>query len=551
VAGRGIDSTERKDWERKVAVADYVAELRQDSAYAVRLLRRAPGFAAVAIATLALGIGASTTIFTVVDSVLLRPLRFADPQRLAMIRPTSGSRVSAGYLHDWRMQSKSFEDMAGWYDVRTNLTGRGEPLEVLADRVTVNFFAVLGTPAVMGRTFTAVADLDDVESEVVVSYGFWQRRFGGQPDIIGQPLTLDGRTLTIIGVMPDTFRIRTNELSESRAELWIPFRLVPDDRIGMGGTLNVIGRLADGAAFEQARAELISIAQHIESEHPSYSRNWRVDVVPLLDATVKDVRATLLVLFGAVGLLLLIACANLATLVLGRAASRRGEVAIRLSLGASSSRLLRQLVTESLVLAAAAAMLAVLLAVWGVRVVVSLAPAGLDIPRVAEMGIDGRILGFTACTTILAVIVCGLLPAISAARLAPQFALRDATPGAASGRNQNRINGALVITEVALAVILLAGAGLLGRSFWELTHVDPGFRPERVLTMRTTLPESSYEGDDRKRAFTRALLERTSNIPGVDAVGFANYLPMSDIGIADTFEIEGRGELRPATRCVR
>jgi putative ABC transport system permease protein len=235
---------------------EVVDQLRQDLGYALRLLRRTPGFTAIAIATLALGIGGSTAIFTVVDSVLLRPLRFMESHRLTMIWPTSHSRVSPGYLHDWRLESRAFQDMAGWQDVRANLTGRGEPLEVRADSVTSNFFAVLGTPAFLGRTFTVGASLSDVKPEVILSHGFWQRRYGGDPRIVGQAITLDGETFTIIGVMPDGFTIRTLELSESRAELWMPFSLVPGNRVGMGGVLNVVGRLAPDVTPEQARTEL-------------------------------------------------------------------------------------------------------------------------------------------------------------------------------------------------------------------------------------------------------------------------------------------------------
>ncbi len=222
----------------------------QDLRYASRTLIKSPGFTAVAVATIALGIGGSTAIFSVVDAVLLQPLSFAEPQRLTMIRPTSGSRLSPGYLHDWRLESRAFDDMTGWHDVRVNLTGGDEPLEVLADRVTPNFFSVLGTPAFLGRTFTVGADLRDVASEVVLSHGFWQRHYGGDPRVLGQSVRLDGESFIIIGVMPDGFTIRTTELAESRAELWIPFSLVPGDRIGMGGFLNVVARLAPDATPE-------------------------------------------------------------------------------------------------------------------------------------------------------------------------------------------------------------------------------------------------------------------------------------------------------------
>ena len=257
--------------------------------------------------------------------------------------------------------------MAAWDDVRANLTGGGLPLEVLADRTTANFFALLGVPAVLGRTFTVGTNLDMVEPEVVLSDGFWRRRYGGDPRVIGQPITLDGEAFTIIGVMPAGFTIRTTELAESRAELWMPLRFVAGDSVGMGGFLNVIARLAPGGALEQGQAELSAISRRIEAAHPSYSSDWRAEVVSLQAATVRDVRSTLLVLFGAVGLLLLLACANVANLVLGRASARETELAIRSSLGATQARLVRQLLAESLVLTAIGGALGVLLAAWGTQ----------------------------------------------------------------------------------------------------------------------------------------------------------------------------------------
>ncbi len=519
-----------------------MSDLWRDVSYAARLLRRTPGFAVVAVLTLALGIGGSTAIFTVVDSVLLQPLRFAEPQQLAIIRPTSGSRVSPGYLHDWRLESRAFHDIAGWLDVRTNLTSRDAPLEVLADRVTTNFFTVLGTPAVIGRTFTVDTTLSDIEPEVILSHGFWQRRYGGDAGIVGQAITLDGEAFTIIGVMPEGFTIRTNELSESRAEIWMPLRLIPGDRTGMGGILNAVGRLSAGVTLQEARAELSVIARRLEDAHPSYSRDWGVDVVPLHASTVKDVRLALLVLFGAVGILLVIACANVANLLLTRAVTRRAELAIRLSLGATWGRLVRQCLTESFVLTTIGGALGLLLAIWGTEVLVSVLPAGLDLPRVREIGVDARVVLFAFLVTMLTAILVGLVPSVSSARTPPQSSLREATRGSSSGRNQHRLVGALIVAEVALALTLLAGAGLLGRSFWELSRVDPGFRTDGVLTMRTTLPASRYDTDDRIRAFSREVLERIERVPGVRSVGFVNYLPMSRFGAADRFEIAGRPE---------
>jgi putative ABC transport system permease protein len=522
----------------------HMTGLRQDLSYALRLLRRTPGFTALSVATLALGIGASTAMFTIVDSVLLRPLSFAEAEQLTVLQPTSGSRLSPAYLHDWRLESRAFQDIAGWHDVRVNLTGAGAPLEVLADFVTANFFAVVRTPAVLGRTFTPGVDLSRVEPEVILSHGFWQRRFAGDPGVIGQAVTLDGGRFTIIGVMPRGFNIRTTELSESRAEIWLPMPLVAGDRTGMGGSLNVVARLRPGVTPDQARAELSVIARRIEEAYPSYSRDWGVEVVPLLEATVRDVRLTLVVILGAVGILLLIACANVANLVLSRVVTRQKELAIRLSLGATRRRLLQQFLTESFVLAALGGVLGVLLAVWGTALLVSVLPAGFDLPRAREIGVNLPILLVACLVTILTAILFGVVPSIAAARPVPQSALQEAMRGASGGRSRNGFGNMLIVSEVALALVLLAGAGLLGRSFWALSRVNPGFQPEQVLTMRTTLPASRYDTDDRLRAFSTELLQRIAQQPGVQAVGFVNYLPMSRFGAANRFEIEGRPEAR-------
>ena len=524
---------------------DIVHDLR----YALRTLANAPGFAVTATLTLALAIGGSTAIFTVVDSVLLRPLRFAEPQRLTTIWTTLHSRVPPAYLHDWRLESRTFEDIAGWFDVRANLTGRGEPVEVLADRVTPNFFDVLGTRAVLGRTFTVTASFSHVEPEVILSHGFWQRRFGSDPNIVGQPITLDGETLTIVGVMPEGLTVRTVELSESRAEMWMPLPLIPGDRTSMWGILNIVGRLARHATVTQAQTELSLIARRIEGRNPSDSRDLGVEVTPLLDATVQDVRLTLLVLLGAVGIVLLVACANVGNLVLSRAATRQTELAIRRSLGATAGRLVRQFLTESLVLATAGGALGVLLAVWGTELLVSALPAGLDLPRTREIGVDLRILVFASILTLLAAILVGLVPILSSISSAPQPTLGASARGSSlftQGRKQ--LSGILVISEVAFTLILLAGAGLLVRSFLALSFVNPGFQAEQVVTMRTTLPAAKYDTNERIRAFSGELLDRIEKLPGVDAVGFVNYLPMSRFGAAGSFEIEGRPTARPVDR---
>lgn len=515
--------------------------MKQEFVYTLRLLRRAPAFALAAVATLALGIGASTAMFTIVDSVLLRPLRFPAPERLVMLRPTSGARLSPGYLDEWRRQSTTFTDLVGWHDVRTTMTGRGEAAQIVADRVTTNFFAVLGTPPIIGRTFTTDRDLSRVEPEVILSYGMWQRRFGGDPNVVGQSIVLDGETSTIVGVMPQAFAIRTTELAESRAELWQPLRLEYQDLVGMGGNLHIVGRLVPGSTLDQAQADVSAIAARVEEQFPSYSRDWRIQTLPLLEATVRDARPLLMVLFGGVTLLLFVACANVANLAISRSVARQGEFATRLALGASNSRLVRQLFIESVVLASLGGSLGMLLAWWGMGAIHVVISPGLNLPRSAEIIFDPRALGFAGIVTVLTALSMWL---VSVSRMVFAGGSSARVTRGAVGQQHPRVTSAVIVAEVAFALMLLAGTGLLTRTVQELTRVAPGFDVDRVLTMKTTLSETAYADDERVRAFGAELLRLLEREPQISSAGFANYLPMSRYGSANRFEIEGRPETR-------
>jgi predicted permease len=519
--------------------------ISQDIRYAARTLVQAPAFTIVAIATLALGIGASTVIFTLVDAVLLKPLPFPQAERLVTIRPDSGSRLSDRYVYAWRSQTRTIADLAGWYDVRMALTGRGEPLEVAVDRTTSNFFSVLGTPPLLGRTFTVTHDIRYVEPEAILSYGLWQHRFAGDSSVIGTSITLDDEPFTVVGVMPSGFAIRTNELAESRAELWTPFPIDPEAGTGMGGSLNVVGRLAGNVTFEQTRVELAGIASRLEAQRSSYTRDWRVEAIPLWEATVHDVREALLVVFGAVGIVLLIACVNIATLLLTRAVARSSEIGIRVALGATRARLIQQFLVESLSLAACGGAAGILLATWGTRLVANRLSPALDLPRVAEISLDFGSVAFAVGATILAVVIFGLLPAFGALSSVAEPELLTHARATSPGPNRRRSASMLIAAEIALALILLAAAGLLVRSFENLTRVDLGFRSDNVVTIGTTLSAVRYGTDERVRAFLNDVLTRSAAIPGVRATGVANYLPLSNVGEGTAFEIEGRSSGRP------
>lgn len=501
--------------------------LLQDLRYAARSLRKNPGFAAVAILTLALGIGASTAMFTLVNSVLLRPLEYREPERLTMLweRTPAGegeNPTSPRNFSGWREQAGSFTELAATFDRPLNLTGGGEPEQVLTRMTTANFFSLLGASAQLGRTYLPGEDAADV---AVLSHRLWQRRFGGDPGVIGRAIDVDGQPLTVVGVMPADFRS-----VGMRPELWVPVEL---DREWHGRYLQVVGRLRPGVTLGQAQTEMTTIGRRLAAAYPDANAGWGVNVVPMHEQVTGDVRPALLVLFGAVGLLLLITCANVANLLLGRAAARRKEMAVRLSLGATRGRLIRQTLTESLLLVGAAGVLGLALATWGTATLVRVLPPDLALPRLDEVGVDGRVLAFALVVSLLTGVLFGIAPALFASALRLAEALREATRGSTGERSALR--KALVIAEVALAVVLLVGAGLLGRSLQRLLEVDAGMRTEQVLTMRLTLAGTRYQEEAALRNFMGSLIPRLEVLPGASSVGAETYLPLTGEWIGHSF----------------
>ncbi|MET0398767.1 MAG: ABC transporter permease [Longimicrobiaceae bacterium] len=495
--------------------------LLQDLRFALRTLLRSPAFAGVAILTLALGIGAVATLFSVVDGVLLRPLPFREPDRLVSVSPAllRGEYVLA------RDRSRSFAELGGYQGgVGFGLSGGGEPERVTGAYASTNLFAALGAEPLLGRGFAAGEDQPGRGAVVVLGHGLWRRRFGGDPAAVGRTVTLDGEPRTVVGVMPAEFRFPSAE-----TELWVPVPLDPAPHAvgalwGMGG-FQAVGRLAPGATPRQALAELGALARAMRAENPLWTppEPYRADaaVVPLRDAVVGEVRPTLLVLLAAVGFVLLIACANVANLLLARGLGRAREMALRSALGAGRGRLVRQLLTESLVLALAGGAAGLLLASWGLRWLVAALPA--DTPRLAEVALDGRVTALALGATLLTGVAAGLLPAWRVTRRELQGPLRE---GAGAGGGRRRLSGVLVAAEIGLAMVLVVGAGLLIRSVRALVAVDPGFRTERVVSARIDPPESLYGDPARQRAFYAEVLGRVQALPGVGAAGLTSQLPL-------------------------
>jgi len=510
-----------------------IADLWQDLRYGARMLMKRPGFTLIAVVTLALGVGANTAIFSVVNAVLLKPLPYPESEQLMMVYgefpalKTNQMSLSPPEYVDFQQRTRSFA-ASGVMDSTgsANLAPQegGEPERVERSMLTPEMFAVLRVAPLLGRVFTteeAQAGRDDV---VVLSHGLWQRRFAGKADAVGQKLMISGRSATIIGVMPPGFAFPPK--AEIWQPLWFPKEHYDQQRRGARG-LEVLARLKPGVRLVEAQAELDQLGAQLTAQYPQNyngNRRFRMIVAPLLGDYVGELKPALLLMAGAVGFVLLIACANVANLLLARAATRRQEMAVRLALGAGRGRLARQLLTESVLLALAGGAAGLLLATWGARLLLRFAPDNL--PRLGEVGLDGRALAFTALASLLTGVIFGLAPALQASRPGLNDAMRESgrTGAGASGQ---RLRNAFVIAEIALALALLAGAGLTLKSFWRLQAVDPGFNPDGVLTMRMLLPFTTHPRISERAAFFRQVLERLRALPGVEAAGAVSRIPMA------------------------
>jgi putative ABC transport system permease protein len=531
---------------RRRRLAEYADTIRQDMRYAVRVLARSPGFAAAAVLTLALGIGANAAIFSLVNAVLLRPLPYRAPERLVRVweRSPSGAErnvVSPGNYIDWRARAKSFTTLAAhsWtYGVA--MTEEGKPAMVMVVDVTPSVFTTLGVGPVFGRAFS---EEDETTGDAaLLSDGFWRTRFGADPRILGRRILLNDRPHTVVGVMPPHF-----DFPDANIEVWRPAppgrRLNPNER--RGHNWFVVGRLAPGASVDGARAEMSTIAAALTREYPEFMAGWGVNVVPLHADIVAGVRPLLLVLLGGVGVILLIACANIANLLLARAVTREREMAVRGAIGADRTRLVRQLLTEGLVLAAAGGLLGVIVAAPVLRVLIALAPG--DIPLLDDVRIDPTVLGFAAAATIFSTALFALTPGLRLARTDLQTTLRS-SQGTAAGFRHARLRNALLVGEVALSLVLLIGAGLLLRSARHLSAVDYGYRADGLLAVFLDLPRVRYDSTPNQVAFYGRLLERLRAMPGVAAVTATSELPAAGYNMTFSFAIEGRRAVNPSGR---
>lgn len=522
-----------------------VNNLFQDLRYGMRVLSKRPAFTSVVVLTLALGIGANTAIFTAVDAALLQALPYNQPARLVQLWETRKTgeikQLDASYPDylDWRTASDSIEEIGGYtgWGGSFTLMGRGTPERIEGGRVTASFFSVLGVQPVLGRLFEPDEDRPSAPSTVILSHGLWQRRFGGDSDVVGQQINLDGTGYTVLGVLPRGFQFAPM----GQAELWVPLRATSSQlNMRFMHWLDVIARLKPGVTLAQTQSQMDAIAARIDQQNADSHNGTGIRLVPLHEQVVGSVRPLLLLLFGAVGLVLLIACANVANLMLVRAATRRKEIATRFALGATRWRLTQQLLSESLLLSIAGGLLGLVLAEWGIQLLIAFIPsAQLDsMPYLRGLTLNTRVFCFAGGLTLLTGVIFGLLPAWQSSTLDLHAVLKEGGR-ASSGGGSKQFRRLLIVTEIALALVLLVGAGLMIRSTRRLLDVKLGFNPERLLTVRLDLPDSKYAKDDSARSFHQQLLSRVEAIPGVVGAATVNWLPLQP-GPVDLLLVEGR-----------
>ncbi|HYY57647.1 MAG TPA: ABC transporter permease [Pyrinomonadaceae bacterium] len=527
--------------------------LRQDLRFGARMLLKNPGFTAVAVLTLALGIGANSAIFSVVNAALLRPLPYADSDSLVMVwgnfNRLNMTRlgVSAPEFADYKSQNEVFSDVAAYQTLTFNLTENNEPERIGGARVSSGLFRLLGARPLVGRTLLEEEDEAGRGRVAVLSRRLWQRRFNSDPALVGKGITLDGESYTVVGIMPQGFQFPLSEPYDTeRADVWVPAAFTTEELDDRGRySFRMIARLKPGATIGQARSEMSTIGQRLEREYPRTYRGpkgedggWQVTVTTLQEEVVGNARLFLLMLLGVVGFVLLITCANIANLWLARASTRHREVAIRTALGAGRSRLIRQFLTESVMLSVLGGGLGLLLAMWCVDLLIAAGPRG--IPRLGEAGLDARVLGFTLGVSVLTGLLFGLVPALQSSRMELSESMKESSKSTTASYGWQRLRGFLVVSEVALALVLLIGAGLLIKSFWRLLDVDSGFNAENVLTMQMSLPPSRYTGSTEKANFYGQLLERVKALPGIESASLTTALPMSGTTFGGPFSIEGR-----------
>ncbi|MGA3238554.1 MAG: ABC transporter permease [Bryobacteraceae bacterium] len=516
----------------------------QDLRFGVRLLTKAPGFSAVALATLALGIGAATSIFSVVDAVVFKPLPFRDPDRVLVLWEKNPSlnrfrmAVAVGNFREWSQQAQMVEGIAGLFDARVNLTGgpngRVDPEELKVERVSASMFPMLGVQPILGRAFQAEEDRPGHANFALLSHSLWERKFAADPLIQGKTIRLRDQPYTVVGVLPAGFGVL-----DPSVDVYVPLALNANDPHFAGARmLMVVARLKPGATLDQAKNEMETLGARLEQSNPAVNRGWRPNLFPIQDELFGNVQKAMWVLLGAVGLLLLMACANVANLLLAHGAARQKEIAIRAALGASRGRLMAQLLCESVLLALAGGALGLALARGSVALVARLGPA--SIPRLTQATVDGRLFLFAFAVSVLTGILFGMAPAIQGSRANLNAALTESGRGGTAGRAARRLRSALVVAEIALALLVLIGAGLLMRSFTGLRRVDPGFQPQGLLTLRIPMGGGRNNAIERRVAFFQQVIDRVAVLRGVRGVGAVSELPLAGLGFGSMFWIDGR-----------